>query len=321
MVVKLTKIDQTSDTSDMPTETVAVAYSTGINAVGGTYEYLTLRGDMTFSGAGPVVAGDMSNLVNSLRVIVNGEPVFDYRAGVASNAGTIGGLGYLLNSIGGKAYEVPDSATVREFYWSIPIGRVYPENVNRIEIIISWAAAANAISSGSMEWWLKLNDATQVKTTVSAPTTFTHAVGINQVIVRIPQTLSGGVVSGILCMNDSAADELGSQGVRINALSDYGQEANQLRMNNGDLANGIEYHNGGGSGSQTYATQALGTIFIPTYGLTGGDVAIQCDSTTATTRTWLPVITQPIGGKQGNEVRQTQKAPQNTAKAILRKTE
>ena len=60
---------------------------------------------------------------------------------------------------------------------------------------------------------------------------------------------------------------------------------------------------------------------MPTYGLTGGDIILQVDSSQVTTRTYTPIITSSVGSSQMDVVRQTQSAPSNTAQTIVRQTE
>lgn len=319
MTVKFTKLLQTATTSNMPS-TSAVTWTEGMNAPSGSIEYMLLRGDCLF-GADPFANGGMSNAVTSIRIIINGEVVHDFRAGYENT--TAGLYGYFLNSIGGKAGEVSSGTTTREWYWAIPIGRSYTDSVLRIETVVGWAATDGSATptSGSLEWWLKYSDDIQTTTTVAPSTSFTHAASIEQVVVRVPQNApSGSVVSAILVQNDSGADELGSQGIRINAISDYGIEAQMLRFLNGDMFNGVIYCGGDGAESQAYLSQVKGVWLIPTYGLSGGDIVLQVDSSESTTRTYTPILTAPVGGKDKAEVKQTQSKPSNTAKAILART-
>jgi hypothetical protein len=226
-----------------------------------------------------------------------------------------------VNKIGGRVVEVPSStdAKVREGYIMIPLGSVTTGSVTRYEIIVDWSAtqATSTISSGSLSWWLRFNDNVQTQTTVVPATSFVHTAGAYELVtVRVPQNVKG-VVSGLLVLNDSEEDQYGTQGIRINALSQFGQSINQIRAHNGDLDNGIMYNAGSTSDLQTYATSVKGSIFIPTFGLSGGDIQVSVDSTTATTRRYLPIITNNVGSKQMAEVRQTQASVGNTAKAIL----
>ena len=311
-------INSDSTTANLPTET-ANTVNVGINAPGGAYEYIVCKFDCTFA-ADPTQA-DFANLVQSMRIIINGEVVHDFRSTYGDNTNTEPSqYGYLLNSIGGRCYELPDGTTTRTGYIGIPLGRNYPAGVNRIEIVTNWKAAAGAITSGTIQWWLKTNPAFQKTTTVVPATSYTHSASIEQVVVRVPQNVPG-VVSAIMVSNDSAADELGSQGIRIEALSSFGLEASMWRWMNGDLANGIMFADDGQSTHQKFDFEVKGVLLIPCFGLAGGDIVLQVDSSQATTRTYTPIITSANGGREQPEVRQTQRAPSNTAQAIVSRTE
>jgi len=323
MTVKFSKIHETSTITDFPDVDAAVTYTTGINFPGGPVEYLILRGDITWD-VDPAAA-DISNLLTAIRIIVNGEVLHDFRASSTSSVAiTSGQFNYFLNSIGGRAYEVPGTTT-REFYWGIPLGAQMETGVNRMEVILEWAVAATNAdpTSGNLSFWLKYNDAMQTKTVVSSQTSFSHAANsLEQVVVRVPANIPG-VVSAILVQNDSAADELGTQGIRCNALGDFGLEASYWRWLNGDLANGIMFADGGDSLVEQQTSLGLpGVMMLPVFGLAGGDIVLAVDhSGDATTRTYTPVITSPIGAKEAPAVRQTQSAPASTAQTILKRTE
>ena len=316
MAVKFSKVLQTATTTKMPTN-AAVNWTEGFNMPAGTIEYLMLRGDCTWA-ADPVANGSISNAVQNLRIIINGEVCHDFRSGY--EGATQGVYGYFLNSIAGGANEVAAGTTTREWYWAIPIGRTYKNtDVVRVEVVVGWYAMAGAIAAGNLEWWAKYNDNTQTTTSVCPSTSFTHANAIEQVIVKVPQNApAGSVVSAILVQNDAATDQLGQQGIRCNPLSDYGFEAEMIRFLNGDMNNGIEYANAGASAtSQTYLSGLPGIEYFATFGLAGGDITLQVDSTAATTRTYTPILTSPLGTREKATVRQTQPQVVNTAKSIL----
>ena len=315
MAVKFSKVLQTSDTTKMA-GTAAVNWTEGFNMPAGTIEYLMLRGDCTWA-ANPIANGSISTAVNSMRIIINGEVCFDFRSGY--EGATQGAFGYFLNSIAGGANEVPAGTTTREWYWAIPIGRTYKNtDVVRVEVIVDWFVVGGAANSGTLEWWAKYNDNTQTTTTVCPSTSFNHAAAIQQVIVKVPQNApAGSVVSAILVQNDSAADELGGQGIRCNPLSDYGFEAEMIRFLNGDMNNGIAYADSATATSQTYLSSLPGIEYFATFGLAGGDITLQVDSTAVTTRTYTPILTSPLGTREKATVRQTQPQVVNTAKTIL----
>ena len=323
MAVEFNMINSTSTLADLPSDAIST-YNVGINAPGGPVEFLIVRGDVTF--AATPAAADMTNLLNTMRVTLNGEVVFDWRdnlpAGANPNANDgPGRFGYMINSIGGRAYENPSGSTTREFYWGIPLGRQTPSGVNRYEITMTWHAALAAATSGTVQFWLRTNTAMQQTTTVCPSTSFVSSASIEQVVVRVPQNVPG-VVSAILVCNDSYDDQIGTQGIRINALGAYGLELDFWLWLNGDLANGIMYANQDLVAiRQEYAFKADGCTLLPCFGLTGGDVVLQFDSDTATTRTFTPVLTHQIGARAAADVRQTQAAPGNTAKTIVARTE
>ena len=321
MAVTWEKIGQTNTTTDFPTVASTINYTSGWNVQGGPSEFLIVRGDLVYTGADPCPDSDMSNLVQGFRVIVNGEILFDYRNPMTVDPNGVEGgrMAYLLNSIGGRAYDVPGTTT-REFYWAIPLGVQLPDSVNRWEIIVDWGAAdADAvIASGSLEYWIQYNTAMETQTTIVPATSFTSTENnVEQVVVRIPQNVTG-VVSAILVQNSSAANEFGSQGIRINALGSFGIEHSFWTFLNGDLANGIMYSTG--ASPQTYDTEILGCILLPCFGLTGGDITLVVNSTADTTRSYQPIMTNPVGARQAIENVQTQIATGNTASSIVSRT-
>mgnify|MGYP003146672484 FL=1 len=322
MGVRWTKILETSQTGFAPTST-ANSWSEGINSGGGLVEFLQLKYDLTFLVGTPVTNGEISSLIDNMRVILNGEVIFDFNAGYA-DADTAGPsqFGYLMNHIGGRVVEDPVAADPknRVGYINIPLGRNLPQGVNRWEIVVSWAAAAQAIDTSSMSYWLRYNPSAQKTTTVIPATSFTHAIAQEQVVVRVPQnTPNGSVVTALAVFNDTEADEYGSQGIRINQLSDFGIPISMYRSNNGDSRNGIMWNKGSTDPAdvQTYSTRLSGAINIPVFGLTGGDIILSVDSAAVTTRRYLPIMTAPVGGKSNEPVRQTQALVGNTAKATL----
>jgi hypothetical protein len=326
MAVRWTKIYETSTTGKMPT-TSAVTWSEGINSGGGLVEFLQLRYNLVFDTTSPVVSGEISNLVSNFRVVCNGEVVFDFNAGATYTAADAGAsqFNYLLNHIGGRVVEDPNNADakIRTGYFNIPLGRNLPQGVNRWEIIVNWAAteATSTITSGDMSYWLRYNPSTAKTTTVVPATSFLSAANaIEQVVVRVPQnTPKGSVVTALAIFNQAEEDNIGTQGIRINALSDFGIPISMYRSNNGDSRNGIMWNKGSSDPDdvQSYATRLSGSILIPTLGLTGGDIVCVIDSKSAQTRRFIPILTSPVGGKSNEPVRQTQGVKGNTAAATL----
>lgn len=327
MAVTFQKIYETSQSGDLPLATASTAQTNtyGINSGGGPVEFLILRGDVTFS-ADPV-STDIGNLLSSLRVVCNGEVFYDYRASTQTGDSTLASpFVYFNNKIGGRCYEVPSGTATREWYWAIPIGRQLPQGVNRWEIILGWGgssvAGTETSSSGKLEWYLRLNDGMQVQTTVISPTSFTHSANaIEMVTVRVPQSING-VVSGILVQNSAPADNLGTQGIRVQPLGPNGLEPQMWRWLNGDLENGIMFNDPSFSNSnQTYAFQLAGQLLLPVFGLEGGDIILQVDTGGSDcTRTYTPIISQQINAAPAKEPRQTEMVRGNAAAALIAPT-
>jgi hypothetical protein len=321
MAVRWTKINETSTVGDLPTN-AANTYQVGVTSGGGLVEFLTIKYDLTFA-ATPVAASEVSSLINDVRIVGNGETVHDFVASFASNAtDQASQYGYMINSIGGRSVEEPSTTpAVRLGYINIPLGRNLPAGVNRWEITFGTVAAAAAITSGSLQFWLKYNDNCQRTTLVTPATSFQSSASQEQVVINVPQNVpAGAVVTSLMVTNDAAADEL--NGIRINALSDFSISPSQYRADNGDLlGDGATMFNAGNTAtSLTRISYTLGALNIPCYGMTGGNLTLAVDSSAATTRRYQPIMTWPVGGKSAQEVKQTQASVGNTATAQLKNT-
>jgi len=293
-------------------------YTWGENIPSGPLDSLIMRiTTVNTTGAAPQ---DFANLFSSVRFTLNGEVIHDFRQAVSGGANeNPSSYGYFLNSIGGRSTEKPSDLT-KEAYLIIPVGREIAKGVGRIEAVISYSAAAAAVASGTFQLWGRYNSNVQTQTTVVPATSYTHAIAIEQVVVRIPQDVKG-VVAGILVQNQTAADALGSQGIRLMAQSAYGLDVDFIRAFNGDLYNGVLYGTQDDLTQMTFAQDVNGAVFIQTFNLVGGDVVLQVDSTATTTRTYTPVIVAPFGAKETAGVRQTAAVIANTSKSILDRVE
>lgn len=268
--------------------------------------------------------GGFDNLIQNYRCILNGEVFTDFRTSVndATNVG-LGRFGYFLQSLGRSATSVEVPSDTSKDYWAeIPMGANVPQGVGRMEFVIGLAAAGSTATAGGLEVWLRLNDDTQTRTTAVPSTSFTSAVGIQSVVVRVPQNVPGSV-AGILMQNQTeAADNIGTQGVRVHLLGAFGLEPSLVRYLNSDLSNGLQYAADGVSlTSQQYDIEVAGAIFIPTYMAEGGDIQLEVDFTTAAQNyTFQPIMVAGVSGRTGVETRSTQSAPANTSKSVLQRT-
>lgn len=312
MAVKYTLIE--SNSTDIPGAS-ATTINRGVNCPGGGIDELIFR--FTTANTTNAILADFGNIVSSMRIVLNGSTVFDFRSGYASASNNAASsFGYFLNSLGaGRAVEVPGD-TAKEAYFRIPIGRNVPSGVSRVEYTIGFAATAAAVASGTCQLWVRYNDSFQTTTTVANATSFTASGTTEQVVVRMPQGVPG-TLAGLYIQNDSAADEVTQ--VRIISQSDFDLPLDMVRAFNGDLRNGVVYADDDVSGTaQQYAISSVGNLFLPTFGLTlDDDVRLTVTTSTSTTLTFTPVITSPVNGKGELVGRQTQAVVTNVASSVL----
>lgn len=312
MSVRYTLVE--SNTTDIP-GAAAATFNRGFNIPGGAVDEIIMR--VTTANTTNAILADFGNIVESLRLVLNGTTVFDFRSGYSSAANNAASqFGYFLNSLGaGRAVEVPGD-TAKEAYFRIPVGRNIPAGVSRLEYTLSYSATAAAVASGTCQFWIRYNSAMQTTTTVSAATSFTHSASEEQVVVRLPQGVPG-TVAGLMVQNDSADDQI--TGIRVVSQSDFSLDMDMFRAFNGDLYNGIVYSDDDVSETaQQYAVKCAGGLFLPLFGLSmEDDIRLQVNSSAATTRTYTPVITAPINGSAESQGRQTQPVVTNVATSVL----
>ena len=320
-----TSIPQTAGTSQ---------YVDGFYGVNGTLEYLIGEIDLTLGGT-EARTTDLSALVKSMKITINGDIIHDWISGSAPEAGSAiaGRYGYFINAIGGRSLTAPSAtgASGAVAYIAIPIGYVLNTPTPRFEITTEFydanlvLGASATITSGSMTWWARFNSATQRSTRVISATSYAFA-GSNideQVVVRVPQTtLSGATVLGCLIQNDSEANEYSSNGIRQLALSQFSMPIDLHKWASNELDNGVVYSNPvASSNSQTYHSGRAGVLFVPLYALEARDLTWIIGSSAATTRFFHPVLTAPLNGTQESRPVQTQQAIGNVNKTVIQMTE
>ena len=319
MAVRYTLVE--SNYTDIPSS-AAATYNRGFNLPGGAIDEVIVKLTFTMNAATDL-DGDTSNAINSLRLVLNGETVFDWQALVAAaTVATPGTFGYMMNSLGrGRSIDIPSAnlaaATNREYYVRIPIGRNVAAGISRLEYSLSYAALTAATSTGAIQWWIRYNPAMQNTTTVGNATSFTYTATTQQVVMRVPQNVPG-TLAGILIQTDNGtADEIDD--IRIVSQSDFAMDVDMWRVLAGDTSNGIEaFIPTVATISQTYFTECEGQYFVPLYGLSlSDDLRMQVTANAGGTLSVTPIITSPIAGKPAPAQVQTQSVPTNVAKAVL----
>lgn len=312
-----------SNTVDVPTN-AAASFNRGYNLPGGAIDEIIIKLSFRMTAAADL-DGDTSNIINALRLVLNGETIFDYQALVASaGVATPGTFGYFLNSLGmGRSMDVPAgnlaSTAHREYYIRVPCGRNAAQGISRLEYSLSYAALAQALhgDGGSIQWWVRYNPSMQTTTTVGNATSFTYTATQQQVVTRLPQNVPG-TLAGILIQTDNGtADEIDE--IRLVSQSDFAMDVDMWRLLAGDTSNGLMAYIPGTETSQTYFTECIGQYFIPTFSLSlaQDDLRMQVTANAGGTLSVTPVITSPIVGKPAPAQTQTQKVSTNVAAAVL----
>jgi len=317
MGVRYTLVE--SNTTDAPSN-AAATFNRGFNLPSGACDEIILRVSQTLNAAGDIAA-DWPNTIASLRIILNGETVWDFQAGYqdATNNGP-SPLGYLLNSMGrGRSVETNTGTTAREAFLRIPIGRNIGGStggISRMEYTISYGALAGASTNNSVQWWVRYNPAMQTTTTLGAATTFNYSATTQQVVMRVPQNVPG-TLAGVIVQNDRANDD-DITDFRIVSQSDFALPTSMWRALNADLYNGIEYMDPATAAQLTFAQGVDGVYFLPLFGLSlKDDLRMQVTAASARVLSLTPVLTSGIAGKPAPAQIQTQAVQTNTAKAVL----
>ena len=309
------------DTSSASIPVVAAStYNAGMNLPGGAVDEIIVRFAFTLNAAGDIAA-DTSNIIDSFRLILNGETVWDYQASISDNANNAAGtFGYLLNSLGpGRSVDVNTQGAAREYYFRIPVGRNIAPGISRLEYSMGYAAltgAGGAPTAASTEFWIRYNPAMQTTTTLGAATTAPYTATTQQVVARVPQNVPG-TLAGILIQTDQdAADEITD--IRVVSQSDFAMDIDMWRMLNGDLYNGVKFMDPATANGLQLGQALLGQIFVPLFQLSlADDLRMQVTANAANTLSITPVLTSPIAGKPAPAQVQTESVPTNIAQSVL----
>ena len=309
------------DTSATNVPVVAAAvHNAGMNIPGGAVDEVIVRMAFTLNAAADIAA-DTSNIIDSFRLILNGETCWDYQASISDNANNAAGtFGYLLNSLGpGRSVDVNTQAATREYYFRIPVGRNIAPGISRLEYTLGYAAltgAAGAPPAASTEFWIRYNPAMQTTTTLGAATTQNYTATTQQVVARVPQNVPGTLAGVLIQTDQDAADEITD--VRIVSQSDFAMDIDMWRMLNGDLYNGVQFMDPATAAGLQMGQALLGQIFIPLFQLSlADDLRMQVTANAANVLSVTPVLTNPISGKPAPAQVQTESVPTNTAKSVL----
>lgn len=333
MAVTYYQLDKS--TTSIPATSGTTSYVDGFYGVNGTLEYLIAEYNFTLSGTVDA-STDISALVKSAKIVINGDIIHDWISGSAPASGSAiaGRYGYFINAIGGRSLTVPGAASVTsvQAFIAIPVGYILNTPTPRFEMSMDYYDAnlvlggSAVIDSGSVTWWARFNTACERSTRVISATSYAFA-GANvaeQVVVRVPKTtMNGATTMGCLIQNDSEADEYSDgNAIRQLALSQFSLPISLHRWASNELDNGVVAAIPGSSTTaQTLADKRVGCLFVPLYGLQANDLTWIISSSAATTRFFHPVLTAPLRGPSEERPVQTAVARGNVQKTVVARSE
>ena len=306
------------DATSVPSEVTAATYDIANPLPAGTIESFGIR--LTGTSAGQMSETTTSELISAMRVSFNGDTWLNWNSQVAVNTSTgASRIGAMLDDIGGFVAENLSATAVDMTLW-FPCGINLPSN-SRFELQLSYAVAANPISTPKFEVWLKYGEASNATIIGNSTSETLAADSQTQITVKIP-TYANAKVSGIVIQGPSAADNLTT--VIVKSLGLYEMTPSFLRGVSGASQNGYQWADAGASAAANqYSNNLAGYYFVPTYGLTqtDGSVVLLVTASVAETYTFTPILSLPTGGSSESEPTQTQSAKTGSAESILKRAE
>ena len=309
------------DAVSLPSETAGSSYDVSNPVQAGLLEMvgITLKG----TTAGQPTAASTTGLIKNLRIIYNGDQLFNYTNLVAVNTiGTLDRFSALVQDIGGFISEAGSTTANDTTIW-IPAGIMLPGN-SRMEIHIEYVTSAAAWSNSKFEVWHKYGKSSSA-TVVGNQTSSTMVADAQvQVTVKIP-TFKGATVSGIQIQSTTAGDDM--KEVIAKPLGDFAFSTTLARGLAGRAAgrDPYEFMDAGVSATAPQLTDGAGTgqVFLPLYDLANvdGSVTLLVTATTSETYTFTPILRLPTGGSGQSRPVQTASQATGGAASILDRVE
>lgn len=319
MAVRYTKIYQ--DATSVPSESAGASYDISNPVPAGLVEMVGFR--LVGTTAAQPTAASATGLIKNMRIIYNGDQLFNYTNLAAVNTiATLDRFSALVQDIGGFIVD-SGSATAQDLTVWIPAGIRLPGN-SRIEFHVEYVTSAAAWSSTKVELWHKYGMSSNA-TIVGNQTSATMVAGGQvQVTVKIP-SYKGATVSGIQIQSTTAGDDMTE--VIAKPLGDFALTPTLARGLGGRAAgrDPYEYMDAADSTEAPQLTNGAGTgqVFLPLYDLanTDGSVTLLVTATTAETYTFTPVLSLPTGGNGEAMPTQTASKATGSSESILDRAE
>tara|TARA_R110000824_G_scaffold19702_1_gene75747 strand:- start:1610 stop:2578 length:969 start_codon:yes stop_codon:yes gene_type:complete len=320
MAVQYTKVyeDSTSYAS-----TIASTFDVANPLPAGLIEQVGIRWVGTTTAA-PLASGDQAQLINALRMTLNGDQWMNINplAGSNSDVERASRLGAIVQDLGGFVNTQGSMTAMDTTIW-IPCGISVPQN-SRFELHVGYIASeVDIASNGRFQVWLKYGKSLNATILGNMTSESIAAATQTMVSVKIP-TYQNAVVSGIIAQCPTAADDLDT--VIVKPLGDFAMSATQIRGISGASQNNYQYTIMADATENAFCNNVLGMYFIPLYDLasTDGNVILLVQTAAAAgTANWTftPVLSLPTGGSGQAQPRQTAREATGSSATILTRAE
>jgi hypothetical protein len=311
------------DSTSLPQPAAVSNYNLANPIPAGLVESFMVK--ITGTASAQLTAGSTSDLIQSLRIIFNGNQYFNFNSGAdTSGANGISRLGALVDDIGGFIAE-NQSATAVDMTISIPCGIMLPSN-SRFEVQLGYTASMGAAATftGTLELWCKYGKSANATICGNATSFPIPAASQTMMTVAIP-SFKGALVSGIFLQGPSVNDNVSS--VIAQDLGNWGMTPTFMRGASGASQNGYLYSDVGADQDGLIPSDAAtGAYFIPLYDLAVSSGSVNLLITTVAgagteTYTAIPVLSLKTGGSGESVGKQTASVATGSSESILRRAE
>lgn len=313
MGVSYTKVYQ--DSTTQPSETATSNFDISNSLPAGMIEKVGIR----YTTTGIMSAASVFELLQQVRLTVNGDQVINFNSLIADNTSTtISRIGAFAQDIGGQVDESGASGSPDGIIW-LPLGINVPNN-SRFELHVGWGVANAAPASSTFEVWCKYG-ASANTTIIGNMTSETPAANAQTMVsVKIPN-YKGATVAGIAIQGLTAAANLTS--VIVKPLGDFAMNPTTLQ-GAAVSGNGYYFYDASAATSDYQTCKGLnGYYFVPLYNLTvdNGSVVLLITASVAENYTFTPILTLPTSGNGESKPVQTASVKSGSSKAILSRAE
>jgi len=307
------------DATTIPNETGSASFDVSNTLNAGQVRRFGIR--LTSASAAAITAASALNLVKNLRIRFNGNVWMDYNGLVADNDdNTIARLGAFAQDCGGYVAENITTTSSETVVW-FPCGINLPNN-SRVEVSITYTAAAAALTSGTFELWAEYGSASAISV-FGGSTTETLAAGSQTMVtVKIPSYPNARVAGvAVLAPTDGARTTT----VIPKGVSDFALSEVLMEGLAGITEDQYYYADPASAGEYLFANQLNGYNFLPLFNMdtSAGSITLLVDDSVGGVFAFVPVLTIPVaqGGKEQIAVQTANVVSGGAAESIVERAE